>query len=418
MSSTVETNTAFATIEEAIEDIRAGKFVVVVDAADRENEGDLTIAAQFATPEAINFMATHGRGLICLCLTDERCDELRLRPMTEQNETPFETAFTISIEAREGISTGISAHDRSRTIQVAIDKTKGPNDLVQPGHVFPLRARPGGVLQRAGQTEAAVDLARLAGLMPAGVVCEVMNDDGTMARVPDLIPYCDRHGLKMVTVADLIEYRRRTEKLVERMTSVRLPTSYGEFTAVAFREKLTGKHHVALVRGKVEGAEDVLVRVHSECLTGDVFHSLRCDCGEQLDQALKRIAAEDRGVLLYMAQEGRGIGLLNKLKAYELQENGLDTVEANLELGFPPDAREYGIGSQILSDLGLTTIRILTNNPRKISGIEGFGLTVREQVPIEVPPNAENERYLQTKRTKLDHRLHHQELRFDRERGE
>ncbi len=418
MSSTVETNTAFATIEEAIEDIRAGKFVVVVDAADRENEGDLTIAAQFATPEAINFMATHGRGLICLCLTDERCDELRLKPMTERNETPFETAFTISIEAREGISTGISAHDRSRTIQVAIDKTKGPNDLVQPGHVFPLRARPGGVLQRAGQTEAAVDLARLAGLMPAGVVCEVMNDDGTMARVPDLIPYCDRHGLKMVTVADLIEYRRRTEKLVERMTSVRLPTSYGEFTAVAFREKLTGKHHVALVRGKVEGAEDVLVRVHSECLTGDVFHSLRCDCGEQLDQALKRIAAEDRGVLLYMAQEGRGIGLLNKLKAYELQENGLDTVEANLELGFPPDAREYGIGSQILSDLGLTTIRILTNNPRKISGIEGFGLTVREQVPIEVPPNAENERYLQTKRTKLDHRLHHQELRFDRERGE
>jgi len=418
MSSTAGTNTAFATIEEAIEDIRAGKFVVVVDAADRENEGDLTIAAQFATPEAINFMATHGRGLVCLCLTDERCDELRLKPMTEQNETPFETAFTIAIEAREGVSTGISAHDRSRTIQVAIDKTKGPNDLVQPGHVFPLRARPGGVLQRAGQTEAAVDLARLAGLMPAGVVCEVMNDDGTMARVPDLIPYCEQHGLKMITVADLIEYRRRTEKLVERMTSVRLPTSYGEFTAVAFREKLTGKHHVALVRGKVEGAEDVLVRVHSECLTGDVFHSLRCDCGEQLDQALQRIAAEDRGVLLYMAQEGRGIGLLNKLKAYELQENGRDTVEANLELGFPPDAREYGIGSQILSDLGLTTIRILTNNPRKISGIEGFGLTVREQVPIEVPPNAENQRYLQTKRTKLDHRLHHQELRFDRERGE
>jgi 3,4-dihydroxy 2-butanone 4-phosphate synthase / GTP cyclohydrolase II len=418
MSSTAETNTAFATIEEAIEDIRAGKFVVVVDAADRENEGDLTIAAQFATPEAINFMATHARGLVCLCLTEERCDELRLRPMTEQNETPFETAFTIAIEAREGVSTGISAHDRSRTIQVAIDKTKGPNDLVQPGHVFPLRARPGGVLQRGGQTEAAVDLARLAGLIPAGVVCEVMNDDGTMARVPDLIPYCERHGLKMVTVADLIEYRRRTEKLVERITSVRLPTSYGEFTAVAFREKLTGKHHVALVRGKVEGTEDVLVRVHSECLTGDVFHSLRCDCGEQLDQALQRISAEDRGVLLYMAQEGRGIGLLNKLKAYELQENGLDTVEANLELGFPPDAREYGIGSQILSDLGLTTIRILTNNPRKISGIEGFGLTVREQVPIEVPPNAENERYLETKRTKLDHRLHHQELRFDRKRGE
>ena len=414
--STVERNAAFATIEEAIEDTRAGKFVVVVDAADRENEGDLTIAAQFATPEAINFMATHGRGLVCLCLTDERCEELRLKPMTDRNETPFETAFTISIEAREGISTGISAHDRSRTIQVAIDKTKGPNDLVQPGHVFPLRARPGGVLQRAGQTEAAVDLARLAGLFPAGVVCEVMNDDGTMARVPDLVPYCERHRLKMITVADLIEYRRRTEKLVERMTSVRLPTAYGEFVAVAFREKLSGKHHVALVKGDVDGAENVLVRVHSECLTGDVFHSLRCDCGEQLEQALLRIAAEERGVLLYMAQEGRGIGLLNKLKAYELQENGLDTVEANLELGFPPDAREYGIGSQILADLGLTTIRILTNNPRKISGIEGFGLTVREQVPIEVPPNAENRRYLETKRAKLDHRLHHQDARFDPDR--
>jgi 3,4-dihydroxy 2-butanone 4-phosphate synthase/GTP cyclohydrolase II len=418
MSSATERDTVFSTVEEAIEDIRAGKFVVVVDAADRENEGDLTIAAQFATPEAINFMATHARGLVCLCLTDERCDELRLKPMTDRNETPFETAFTISIEAREGISTGISAHDRSRTIQVAIDKTKGPGDLVQPGHVFPLRARPGGVLQRTGQTEAAVDLARLAGLIPAGVVCEVMNDDGTMARVPDLVPYCERHGLKMITVADLIEYRRRTEKLVERMTSVRLPTAYGEFTAVAFREKLTGKHHVALVHGKVEGAGDVLVRVHSECLTGDVFHSLRCDCGEQLDVALRRIAGEDRGVLLYMAQEGRGIGLLNKLKAYELQENGFDTVEANLELGFPPDAREYGIGSQILADLGLSTIRILTNNPRKISGIEGFGLTVREQVPIEVAPNAENERYLETKRVKLDHRLHHQELRFEPEGDE
>src|SRR5438477_3130590 len=391
--------TPFATVEEAIEDIREGRFVVVVDDPDRENEGDLVIAAQFATPEAINFMAMHARGLICLCLTEERADELGLRQMTEHNEAPLGTAFTVSVEAREGVTTGISAADRSRTIQVAIDPKSTPHDLVQPGHVFPLRARDGGVLERAGQTEAAVDLARLAGLNPAGVVCEIMKEDGTMARVPDLVEYCARHGLKMITVADLIEYRRRTEKLVERMTSVRLPTSYGEFTAVAFREKLTGKHHVALVRGKVEGAEDVLVRVHSECLTGDVFHSLRCDCGEQLDQALRRIAAEDRGVLLYMAQEGRGIGLLNKLKAYELQENGLDTVEANLELGFPPDAREYGIGSQILSDLGLTTIRILTNNPRKISGIEGFGLTVREQVPIEVPPNAENERYLQTKRT-------------------
>jgi 3,4-dihydroxy 2-butanone 4-phosphate synthase / GTP cyclohydrolase II len=410
---TTHNATAFATIEEAIEDVRRGKLVVVVDAADRENEGDLTIAAQFATPEAITFMATHGRGLICLCLTEERCEELGLRPMTDHNETPFGTAFTISIEAREGISTGISAHDRSRTIQVAIDPSKGPRDLVQPGHVFPLRARAGGVLQRTGQTEAAVDLARLAGLNPAGVVCEIMNDDGTMARVPDLIEYCERHGLKMVTVADLIEYRRRTEKLVERSSAVRLPTAYGEFTAVAFREKLTGKHHLALVKGDIEGVADVLVRVHSECLTGDVFHSLRCDCGEQLEQALEQIAREDRGVLLYMAQEGRGIGLLNKLKAYELQESGLDTVEANLELGFPADAREWGIGNQILADLGLSTIRILTNNPKKISGLEGYGLTVTEQVPIETPPNAENRRYLAAKREKLGHRLHHQDLRFD-----
>jgi 3,4-dihydroxy 2-butanone 4-phosphate synthase / GTP cyclohydrolase II len=413
MSTSVETRAPFATIEEAIEDIRQGKFVVVVDAADRENEGDLTIAAQFATPEAINFMAMHGRGLICLCLTEERCGALGLKPMTYNNETPYETAFTISIEAREGVTTGISAADRSRTVQVAIDPTKEAGDLVQPGHVFPLRARPGGVLQRAGQTEAAVDLARLAGLIPAGVVCEIMNEDGTMARVPDLIPYCRAHGLKLVTVEDLIEYRRRTEKLVERMTTVRLPTAYGDFTAVAFREVLTGKNHVALVRGEVEGEQDVLVRVHSECLTGDVFHSLRCDCGEQLELALTRIASEERGVLLYMSQEGRGIGLLAKLQAYGLQENGLDTVEANLELGFPPDLREYGIGSQILADLGLSTIRILTNNPKKITGIEGFGLKVVEQVPIEVTPNMENRHYLQTKRQKLGHRLHHQDLRFE-----
>jgi 3,4-dihydroxy 2-butanone 4-phosphate synthase/GTP cyclohydrolase II len=405
--------TPFASVEDAIEDVREGTFVVVVDDEDRENEGDLTIAAQFATPDAINFMATHGRGLICLCLTEERCDELELRPMTDRNETPFGTAFTVAIEAREGVTTGISAHDRSHTIQVAIDPTKGAYDLVQPGHVFPLRARPGGVLQRAGQTEAAVDLARLAGLMPAGVVCEVMNEDGTMARVPDLVRYCERHGLKMITVADLIEYRRRHDQLVDRITQVRMPTPHGEFTAVAFRERLSGKHHVALVRGELAGAENVLVRVHSECLTGDVFHSLRCDCGEQLELALERIGAEERGVLLYMAQEGRGIGLLNKLKAYELQENGLDTVEANLELGFAPDLREYGIGSQILADLGLTTIRILTNNPKKMTGIEGFGLTVVEQVPIEVPPNAENRRYLEAKRDKLGHRLHHQDERFD-----
>ena len=390
-------------------------MVIIVDDEDRENEGDLMIAAEKVTPEAINFMATHGRGLICLCLTEERCDELRLLPMTQRNETPFGTAFTVSIEARDGISTGISASDRSRTIQVAIDPSRGSGDLVQPGHVFPLRARRGGVLRRGGQTEAAVDLARLAGLNPAGVVCEVMNDDGTMARVPDLISYCERHGLKMITVADLIEYRRRTEKLVERTTSVRLPTTYGEFTAIAFREKLTGKHHLALVKGDVAGVQNVLVRVHSECLTGDVFHSLRCDCGEQLDHALQQIASEDRGALLYMAQEGRGIGLLNKLKAYELQESGLDTVDANLELGFPEDAREWGIGNQILADLGLSTIRILTNNPKKISGLEGYGLTVVEQVPIEIPPNAENRGYLATKQARLGHRLHHQDLRFDAE---
>jgi 3,4-dihydroxy 2-butanone 4-phosphate synthase/GTP cyclohydrolase II len=407
--------TPFATVEEAIEEIRSGRFVVVVDDPDRENEGDLVVAAQFATPDAINFMATHARGLICLCLTGERCDELALHPMTDHNETPLGTAFTVSIEAREGVTTGISAHDRSRTIQVAIHADTQPADLVQPGHVFPLRAKPGGVLERTGQTEAAVDLARLAGLTPAGVVCEVMNDDGTMARVPDLVPYCERHGLKMITVADLVEYRRRTEKLIERTAQVRLPTDYGEFTAIAYRETLTGRPHLALVRGDVDGAENVLVRVHSECLTGDVFHSLRCDCGEQLDLALQRIAAEELGVLLYMAQEGRGIGLLNKLKAYELQEEGLDTVEANLQLGFPPDAREWGIGNQILSDLGLSTIRILTNNPRKSAGMEGFVLTVVEQVPIEVAPNAENERYLATKRAKLGHRLHHQGVRIERE---
>jgi 3,4-dihydroxy 2-butanone 4-phosphate synthase/GTP cyclohydrolase II len=403
--------TSFATVEEAIEEIREGRMVVVVDDPGRENEGDLVIAAQFATPEAINFMATHARGLVCLCLTDERTRQLGLRSMAERAEERLGTDFTVSIEAREGVTTGISAADRSRTVQVAISPDATAEDLVQPGHVFPLRARPGGVLERMGHTEAAVDLARLAGLNPSGVVCEIMNEDGTMARVPDLVAYCERHGLRMITVADLVEHRRRREKLVERGASVRLPTEYGEFGAIAFREKLTGKVHVALVAGEVEGAENVLVRVHSECLTGDVFHSLRCDCGEQLEQALGQIAREGRGVLLYMAQEGRGIGLLNKLRAYEKQEQGLDTVEANTALGLPVDARDYGIGNQILADLGLSTIRILTNNPKKLTGIDGFGLTVVEQVPIEVSPNEENRHYLAAKRDKLGHRLHHQGLR-------
>jgi 3,4-dihydroxy 2-butanone 4-phosphate synthase/GTP cyclohydrolase II len=403
----------FASVEEAIEDIRAGRMVVVVDDPDRENEGDLVVAAAFATDEAVNFMATHARGLICLCLTGERCEELGLPPMTQRNEARLGTAFTVSVEAREGVTTGISAADRAHTIAVAIDPNSTPHDLVQPGHVFPLRARDGGVLVRAGQTEAAVDLARLAGLNPAGVVCEIMNEDGTMARVPDLVPYCGRHGLKMITVADLIEYRRRTEKLVERVVSVQLPTEYGEFTAIAFRESLTGREHVALVMGEI--GDDILVRVHSECLTGDVFHSLRCDCGEQLEAALGAIAAEGRGVVLYMAQEGRGIGLLNKLRAYELQEQGLDTVDANLALGFAADEREWGIGNQILADLGITTMRLLTNNPKKVSGVEAYGLRVTEQVPIEMQPHPENLRYLAAKRDKLGHKLHHQDLKFESE---
>ena len=410
MSSAV---TPFASIEEAVEDIRNGKMVVVVDDPERENEGDLVIAAQFATADAVNFMATHGRGLICLCLTAERCEQLGLPQMAQRNEAPLGTAFTNSIEAREGVTTGISAADRAHTIHVAIDPASTPHDLVQPGHVFPLRARDGGVLVRAGQTEAAVDLARLAGLVPAGVICEIMNEDGTMARVPDLVPYCERHGLRMVTVADLIEYRRKTEKLVERVVSINLPTEYGAFTAIAFRETLTGRDHLALVMGEV--GDDVLVRVHSECLTGDVFHSLRCDCGEQLEAALAAIAAEGSGVLLYMAQEGRGIGLLNKLKAYELQEQGLDTVEANLALGFAADEREWGIGNQILADLGITTMRLLTNNPKKVSGVEAYGLKVTEQVPIEMPPHPENVRYLAAKRDKLGHRLHHQGLKYESE---
>jgi 3,4-dihydroxy 2-butanone 4-phosphate synthase/GTP cyclohydrolase II len=409
------THTPFATIEEALEDIRQGRMVVVCDDENRENEGDLTIAAQFVTDQAINFMAREGRGLICLALTPERCDELGLDLMAAKNESPFETAFTVSIEAREGVSTGISAADRARTVQVAIDPTTRPRDLVQPGHVFPLKAKAGGVLERVGQTEAAVDLARLAGLIPAGVICEILNDDGTMARVPDLVPYCERHGLKMVTVADLVAYRRRHDKLVERVVATALPTGFGEFQAVGYRSLVDGKHHVALVKGDVEGEQDVLVRVHSECLTGDVFHSLRCDCGEQLESALAMIEREGRGVLLYLAQEGRGIGLLNKLRAYKLQEDGLDTVDANLKLGLPADLRDYGIGAQILVDLGLTSIRILTNNPKKISGLAGYGLSVTDQLPIQPVPNPHNEAYLRAKKQKLGHMLHHQGLALDEE---
>jgi 3,4-dihydroxy 2-butanone 4-phosphate synthase / GTP cyclohydrolase II len=405
----------FSTVEDAIEDIRAGRMVVVCDDEDRENEGDLTLAAQFVTPEAINFMAKEGRGLICLALTPTRCDELGLDLMAAKNESPFETPFTVTIEARDGVTTGISAADRARTIQVAIDPRSTPRDLVQPGHIFPLKAKPGGVLERTGQTEAAVDLARLAGLNPAGVICEVMNDDGTMARVPDLERYCARHGLKMITVADLIAYRRRHDKLIERVVTTRLPTAFGEFNVVGYRSLVDDKHHVAMVKGEVDGESDVLVRVHSECLTGDVFHSLRCDCGEQLESALAMIEHEGRGVLLYLAQEGRGIGLLNKLKAYNLQDKGFDTVDANLELGLPVDLRDYGIGAQILSDLGLSSIRILTNNPKKIRGLEGYGLSVTDQIPIQHEPNPHNEAYLRAKRDRLGHSLHHQGLALDEE---
>jgi 3,4-dihydroxy 2-butanone 4-phosphate synthase / GTP cyclohydrolase II len=412
MSSTMPT---FATIEEAVEDIRQGKMVVVCDDENRENEGDLTMAAQFITPEAINFMRKEGGGLICLALTPERCDDLGLDLMAAKNESAFETAFTVSIEARSGVSTGISAADRARTIQVAIDPKASPRELVQPGHVFPLKAKAGGVLERIGQTEAGVDLSRLAGLIPASVICEIMNEDGTMARVPDLRLYCERHGLKMVTVADLVAYRRRHEKLVERVVSTALPTTFGDFVAYGYRSLVDNKHHVALVKGEVEGLEDVLVRVHSECLTGDVFHSLRCDCGEQLESALAMIEQEGRGVLLYLSQEGRGIGLLNKLRAYKLQEEGLDTVDANLKLGLPADLRDYGIGAQILVDLGLTSIRILTNNPKKISGLAGYGLSMVDQIPIVHAPNPHNEAYLRAKEEKLGHTLHHQGLALDEE---
>jgi 3,4-dihydroxy 2-butanone 4-phosphate synthase/GTP cyclohydrolase II len=417
MSTMAETKTKspFSTIEEAIEEIRAGRMVVVCDDEDRENEGDLVIAAQFATPDAVNFMAKHARGLVCLALTPERCDELHLDLMPAKNEGALKTAFTVSIEAGEGVSTGISAADRAHTVQVAIDPHTKPHDIVQPGHVFPLKAKEGGVLERTGHTEASGDLARLAGLIPAGVICEFMNEDGTMARVDDLVPYAQEHGLKMVTVAELVAYRRRTEKLVERIVATSLPTAFGEFTAVGYRSLIDEKHHVAMVKGDVAGKEDVLVRVHSECLTGDVFHSLRCDCGEQLEAAMAMIEREGEGVLLYLSQEGRGIGLLNKLKAYRLQEDGLDTVDANLKLGLPADLRDYGIGAQILGDLGLTSIRILTNNPKKIKGLEGYGLSVSDQVPIEAVSNPHNEDYLRAKRDKMGHTLHHQGLAIDEE---
>jgi 3,4-dihydroxy 2-butanone 4-phosphate synthase / GTP cyclohydrolase II len=403
----------FASVEEAIAEIQAGRMVVVVDSPDRENEGDLVMAAQYVTPEAINFMSTHGRGLICLALTDERADELDLKPMTKENRTPFGTAFTVSIEARDGVSTGISAADRSHTIQVAINPATKPDDLVRPGHMFPLRARPHGVLERTGQTEASVDLARLAGLQPAGVICEVMNPDGTMARVPDLVPFCEQHGMKMITVADIVAFRHRTERLVERVASAWMPTRHGEWVAHGYRSKIDGQQHVALVMGEVRDRHGVLVRVHSECMTGDVFHSMRCDCGDQLERAQSQIAAAGQGVLLYLSQEGRGIGLLNKLRAYELQEQGLDTVDANLALGLPVDSRDYGVGYQILSDLGVRSMRVLTNNPKKLLGLEGYGLEIVEQVPIEAEPNPANEAYLRTKVERMGHTIRHQGFRVD-----
>jgi len=407
--------TRFATVEEALEDIAEGKMVVVVDDEDRENEGDLVMAAEFVTADDINFMATHARGWICLALTPERCEELDLELMSLKNETAHQTPFTVTIEAREGVTTGISAADRAHTIHVAVDPDKGPQDIIKGGHVNPLKARRGGVLERTGHTEASIDLARMAGCVPAGVICEIMNEDGSMARVGDLQAYCFKHGLRMITIADLIAYRRRNDKLIERVVATSLPTTFGDFEVIGYRSLMDDKHHVALVKGEVEGAADVLVRMHSECLTGDVFHSLRCDCGEQLESALAMIEEEGRGVLVYLAQEGRGIGLLNKLRAYKLQEQGLDTVDANLELGLPADLREYGIGAQILVDLGLSSIRILTNNPKKIHGLQGYGLTVTAQVPITHTPNPHNEGYLRAKAERMGHMLHHQGTNLDQE---
>ncbi len=398
-------SSSFAPIEDALAAFRAGRMVILVDDEERENEGDLAIAAEKVTPEAIAFMATHGRGLVCLALTEERCDQLGLPPMVAENTSPFGTAFTVSIEARGKVTTGISAADRAATVRAAIDPATRPEDLLRPGHMFPLRARRGGVLKRTGQTEASVDLARLAGLDPSAVICEVMKDDGTMARVPDLVPFAARHGLPIVTVADLIRYRLRHETIVERIAAPRLPTPWGEFRLCAYRAPLTGEEHVALVAGEVDDGAPVLVRVHSQCLTGDVFGSERCDCGVQLHLALDRIAAEGRGVLLYLLQEGRGIGLGNKLRAYELQEAGHDTVEANERLGFRADLRDYGVGAQILRDLGVRRMRLLTNNPSKFVGLAGYGLEIVERLPLEVPPTAESRAYLRAKREKLGHLL-------------
>jgi 3,4-dihydroxy 2-butanone 4-phosphate synthase/GTP cyclohydrolase II len=396
----------FASIPDALEDIAAGRMIIVVDDEDRENEGDLVMAAAKVTADAVNFMATNGRGLICMPLTGGRLDELRIPPMSVENTSKEQTAFHVSIGAKHHITTGISAADRAATIRAAIDPGTTPEDLSRPGHVFPLRAKAGGVLERAGHTEAAVDLARLAGLEPAGVICEVMSADGTMARRPELEEFAESHGLKTITVAELIRYRRRTERLVERTSEVHMPTAFGEFTAYGYTSNVDDSTHIALVAGEVEGREDVLVRVHSECLTGDVFHSQRCDCGSQLEEAMRRVQAEGAGVILYIVgHEGRGIGLANKLRAYELQEQGADTVEANEALGFPADLRDYGIGAQILADLGLTSMRLLTNNPTKIVGLEGYGLDVTEQVPLEIPSCPQNIQYLRTKREKMAHRL-------------
>jgi 3,4-dihydroxy 2-butanone 4-phosphate synthase/GTP cyclohydrolase II len=396
---------ALASVKEAIEDIKAGKLVIIIDDEDRENEGDLAIAAEKVTAEAINFMAVHGRGLICMPVIGQRLDELRIPMMVGDNTSKFTTAFTVSVEAKHGTSTGISAADRARTVQAIIDPETKPEDLLMPGHMFPLRAREGGVLVRAGQTEAIVDLARLAGLYPAGVICEVMNEDGTMARLPQLEEMAKKHSIKIVSIADLIAYRRRHEKLVHRVAEAKLPTRYGDFIAIAYKSDIDPDEHLALVFGDIDPRKPVLVRVHSECLTGDVFGSLRCDCGEQVTMAMERIAGEGKGVLLYMRQEGRGIGFHNKICAYNLQDNGLDTVEANLSLGFEPDLRDYGIGAQILADLKLHKIRLLTNNPKKVIGLEGYGLSVVETVPIIVPPNPHNRRYLETKKNKMGHIL-------------